>query len=175
MALTPGGRKSPSTKPPPAPPPAGQQRSTRDSRQAPRSRVASFSVLRWGVLIGGLVIIADLAAQAIAQRNLGADDVNNTIGTADDIVNFVLFSILGILVVRDSGVIYMGAIAGVFAALLDAIVVAAASSMAPTPGQDQPPLDEYFVRNLAIGMLFAGVSGVVYALIQRASRGRRSG
>lgn len=171
MALTPGGGKSSSTRPPA---PAGD-RSPRDGRQAPRSRIASFSVLRWGALIGGLVIIADLTTQAVAQRNVGAEDVLTAVGNSDEIVNYVLFSILGILVVRDSGTIYMGAVAGVFAALLDAIVVAAASSMAPTPGLELRPVQDLFVQDLVIGMVFAGVSGAVYALIQRSSHGRRSG
>jgi hypothetical protein len=128
-------------------------------------------VVRWGVLIGGLVIIVDLAAQAFSQRTLIADELD-AIGTADEIINFVLFSILGILVVRDSGLIYLGAIAGVFASLLDAIVVAAATSMAPPPGQ-AAPVEEVFLFNLAIGTVFAGVSGVVYAMLQRWSGGRR--
>jgi hypothetical protein len=172
MALTPGGGRSPSTKPPPSPPTNGQHRPTRDRRTPPASRLASVSVLRWGVLIGGLVIIADLAAQAVSQHTASADDLN-AIGTTDDIVNFVLFSILGIVVVRETGLIYSGAIAGVFAALLDAIVVAAAASMAPPIGPEVG-IEEYFVRNLAIGTLFAGLSGVMYLVVQRWS-GRRRG
>jgi hypothetical protein len=133
-------------------------------------RVASASVLRWGLLFGGLVIIADLAARAIVQRTLSADD-QNLIGTADDIANYVLFSVLGIIVVRETGIMYLGAIAGVFAALLDAIVVAAAGVMAPMPGPTT--VEEVFISNLVIGTLFAGVSGVVYALVQSWSGGRR--
>jgi len=123
--------------------------------------------------MGGLVIIVDLAAQVASQRTLVADELD-TIGAADEIINFVLFSILGILVVRDSGVIYLGAVAGVFASLLDAIVVAAATSMAPPPGA-AAPIEEVFLFNLAIGTVFAGISGVVYAMLRRWSGGRRQG
>jgi hypothetical protein len=35
-------------------------------------------------------------------------------------------------------------------------------------------IEEYFIKNLAIGTLFAGLSGVVYVLVQRWSGGRRS-
>jgi hypothetical protein len=129
------------------------------------------SILRRGLLIGGLVIIADLAAQALSQRTASVEDLT-AIGTADDIVNFVLFSILGILVVRDTRLAYAGALAGVFASLIDAIVVASAASLAPQAG-GVLPLEEYFVRNLAIGTLFAGLSGVVYAAVQRWSAGNR--
>ena len=73
--------------------------------------------------MGGLVIIVDLATQVALQRTLAPEEVD-AIGAADEIINFVLFSVLGILVVRDSGLIYLGAIAGVFASLLDAVVVA---------------------------------------------------
>jgi hypothetical protein len=123
-----------------------------------------------GLLIGGLVIIADLGAQAVSQHTVSPDDLN-AIGTADDLINFVLFAILGILVVRDGGLIYLGAVAGVFASLLDAIVVSAAASMAPQAGPELA-IEDYLVRNIAIGILFAGVSGVVYGLIQRWSGGR---
>ncbi len=146
MALTPGGGRSPSTQPPPSPPTNGQHRPTRDRRVPPVSRLASVSVLRWGVLIGGLVIIADLTAQAVSQRTVSQDDLL-AIGTTDDIVNYVLFSILGILVT--------------------------ATSMAP-PSGPEVTIEEYFIKNLAIGTLFAGLSGVVYVVVQRWSGGRRS-
>src|ERR1700726_1452088 len=100
MAPTPGGGRSPTTRPPPAPNPTGQPRPSRDGRPPPTSQAASFSVLRWGLLMGGLVIIVDLAAQVASQRTLVADDLD-AIGAADEIINFILFSILGILVVRD--------------------------------------------------------------------------
>jgi hypothetical protein len=142
-------------------------------------RSASVSVLRLGLLIGGLVIIADLGAQAIIQRTLNADDAT-LVGAIDELANYVLFSLLGILVVRDTGRMYAGLVAGVFASLLDAIVVAAATLMAPQPVGIAPPAtaasvaEEGFIYNLAIGTAFAGASGVVYALVQRVTRGRKS-
>jgi hypothetical protein len=127
--------------------------------------------VRWAVLFGGLVIIADLAARAIVQRTLSTED-QALVGTLDDIANYVLFAVLGIVVVRDTAVIYLGAVAGVCAALLDATVVAAAAVMAPMPNTTSP-IEEVFVSNLVIGTLFAGVAGVVYALVQNMSSGRR--
>jgi hypothetical protein len=121
--------------------------------------------------MGGLVIIVDLAALLVAQRTISQDD-QAALEAADTIANFVLFSTLGVLVVRDSGLIYLGAIAGVFASLLDAIVVVAATTLAPPAGPPVPAEDR-FVFNLAIGTVFAGISGVMYALLQRWSGGRR--
>src|SRR3977135_3630389 len=124
MALTPGGGRSSSTQPPPAPTPTRQPRPIRDSRQPPlTSQAASYSVLRWGLLLGGLVIIVDLASQVASQRTFSADDLD-VIVSVDQIINFVLFSILGAVVVRDSGLVWLGAVAGIFASLLDATVVA---------------------------------------------------
>jgi hypothetical protein len=142
-----------------------------DGRVPQTHRAASGSIVRWGVLIGGLVIIVDLCALAVSQRTATPDDLMAIAGV-DELVNFVLFAILGVVVVRDTGLIYMGAITGVFAALLDAVVVAAANTMAPPPGPTQP-IEEYIVSNLALGTLFAGASGIVYALIQRWSGNRR--
>lgn len=138
-------------------------------------------MLRWGLLLGGLVIIVDLASQAASQRTVSADDLE-VIASVDQIINFVLFSILGAVVVRDSGLIYLGAVAGIFASLLDACVVAAATTLAPLPGPVEQvtlfgmaisPVFAGFLFNLAIGTVFAGISGVVYAVLQRWSGGSR--
>jgi len=134
-------------------------------------RTASVSVLRLGLLIGGLVIITDLSATAIIERTVSADDVA-AIGDIDEILNYVLFSLLGVLVVRETSVMLSGAVAGVFASLLDAIVVTAASLMVPPP-PSMEVLEFGFARNLVIGTLFAGLSGVVYAVVQRWSGGQR--
>jgi len=168
MAASPGGGRSPSTQPPPSPTPVGNHRPSRDGRPRPTPQAVSASVLRWGLLIGGLVIIVDLGAQVMSQRTASPDDLN-AIGSADEVINYVLFSILGIIVVRDTGLFYLGAVAGVLASLLDAMVVAAAASMAPPPN-GALPFEQYFAENLAIGVLFAGLSGVMYFIIQRWSR-----
>ena len=168
MAPSPGGGPSPSTQTPPSPTPVGNHRPSRDGRPRPTPQAVSISVLRWGLLIGGLVIIVDLGAQAMSQRTASPDDLN-AIGSADEVINYVLFSVLGIIVVRDTGLFYLGAVAGVLASLLDAMVVAAAASMAPPPN-GALPFEQYFAENLAIGVLFAGLSGVMYFIIQRWSR-----
>ena len=69
-------------------------------------------------------------------------------------------------------VFYLGAVAGVLASLLDAVVVAAATSMAP-PAGGAAPLEETFARNLVIGIVFAGLSGVTYYFVQRWSGANR--
>jgi hypothetical protein len=135
--------------------------------------VAIISVVRWGAMFGGLVIIVDLASRALMQRSLSPDD-QALVATMDDVANYLLFSVLGIIVVRDTGIMYLGAIAGIAAALLDATVVAAATLMAPPAGQ-APAVEDVFITNIVIGTLFAGVSGVVYQLVQNWSGGRRSG
>ena len=118
------------------------------------------------------MIITDLAALAMSERTVSADDLA-TIGAVDEILNYVLFALLGVLVVRETSVMLSGVVAGFFASLLDAIVVSAASLMVPpTPPPDALLLG--FGRNLVIGTVFAGLSGVVYALVQRWSGGRRS-
>jgi hypothetical protein len=135
------------------------------------TRDASVSVVRWGLLFGGLVIIADLVSRVATQRTVSPED-QNAIEAADQLVNFILFAILGIVVVRETSLIYMGAITGAFASLLDAIVVAAANSMAPVAGPASS-MEQLFVFNLAVGTLFAGVSGAIYVLVQRWSGRRR--
>jgi hypothetical protein len=172
MALSPGGGRSPSAQPPPTPARTTGPRPARPGGKPRWPHSATVSVLRLGLLIGGLVIIADLGATAIVERTVINEDVQAVLDV-DEILNYVLFSLLGVLVVRDTGIMYAGAVAGVLAGLLDAIVVTAASLMVPPP----PPMEVLalgFARNLIIGTVFAGLSGVVFALVQRWSGGQRS-
>jgi hypothetical protein len=172
MALTPGGGRSPSTQySPPSPDRNGAPKPSRPVRKLRWTRATSISVVRLGLLIGGLVIITDLTATAMIERTVSADDLS-TIADVDEILNYVLFSLLGVLVVRETSVMLSGAVAGFLAALLDAIVVSAASLMVPPPPQPEA-LWIGFARNLIIGTVFAGLSGVVYMLVQRWSGGQR--
>ncbi len=128
-------------------------------------------MLRLGLLIGGLVIIVDLLTMLITEQTVNPDEIA-VWAQIDELANFVLFSFLGVLVVRDTGVVFAGAVAGVFASLLDAVVVTAAALMVP-PAQSLDALGGNFAWNLLIGVVFSGLSGVVYALVQRWSDGQR--
>src|SRR3954453_2677081 len=104
--------RSPSTQPPP--PQSGTPKPAPRSRKPVWSRAASVSVMRLGLLIGGLVIIADLGVTALIQRSDSAE-LTDTLAQGDELLNYVLFSLLGILVVRESKLMFAGVIAGVFA------------------------------------------------------------
>jgi hypothetical protein len=131
-----------------------------------------MSVLRLGLLIGGIVIILDLLFMLLMERSLNADDAAAFV-EVDLFLNVMLFALLGVLIVRDTTLMLAGFVAGFLAGLLDAIVVTAASVMVPPP----PTLDALefqFAQNVLIGMAVAGLSGVVFALVQRWSGGQRS-
>ena len=169
MAL--GGGRSPSTQRPPPPAGDSQPGTSRPGGKQRWTRSASISVLRLGLLIGGLVIIIDLLTMLITEQTTNPDEIA-VWAQIDELANYVLFSLLGVLVVRDTGLMLAGVVAGVFASLLDAIVVTAASMMVPPP-PTADALEFGFARNLLIGTLFSGLSGVVYALVQRWSDGQR--
>ena len=171
---------SPSAPPPSAPARSREQRPTRPPRKPIWPRSASISTLRLGVLVGGLVIIADLGTQAILQRTASSDDMA-AIYMANQVVDTVLFIVLGFLIVRDTGLIYAGVVAGLFGGVLDAIVTTAAALLAPhpPPAPDVPQLSDQmviligFATNVGLGVIFAGASGAIYALVQRLPGGRR--
>jgi len=175
MALTPGGGRTPRTLDKAPPPPdksrPSQPHPPRHGGGSRWPRSASVAVLRFGLLMGGLVIILDLFFMLLRQQTTNADDALN-LDLWDLFLNVVLFSVLGVLVVRQTGLTFAGAIAGLFAALLDAIVITAAFLMVPPP-QTFDQLEERFVQNLIVGTLVAGVSGLVFALVQRWSGGQR--
>jgi hypothetical protein len=175
MALTPGGGRSPSTQEK-APPPPTRTTPPRPARgSGPRwPRTATISVLRLGLLIGGLVIILDLLFMLLMERSgsVNAEDAAAFV-QIDLFLNVMLFALLGVLVVRDTTLMLAGFVAGFFAGLLDAIVVTAASVMVPPP----PTADALwgqFAQNVLVGMAVAGLSGLVFALVQRWSGGQRS-
>jgi uncharacterized membrane protein len=130
-------------------------------------QVAARVVLRWGLLIGGLVIIADLGSQAIDQR-VTTPDVVNTVDVVDYIVNIVLFSVVGAIVVRQTGQVVFGTMAGLLAGLVDGLVIAAAASMAAL--QSNP--EETILQNVVLGAFFAAISAAVGRVILRRSGSR---
>ena len=154
---------------PPKTTPPGSSRRPRDPRLTPRTswNAALLTMLRWMVIMGGLVIIVDLGTQAIQQRVSG-QDLATELESGNLIANVVLFSILGAIVARQTGLFYLGAVAGLLASLIDGIVVLAAQSLAPMPGEPAPP-DVYLLYNMAYGTIPAAVSGFVSSLIDRAS------
>ena len=130
-----------------------------------------MAVVRLGLLFGGLVIVADLFFMLLMERSLNGDDASSLL-QIDLFLNLVLFSILGVLVVRQARVMFAGAIAGLLAGLLDAVVISAALLMVP-PMPSLDALEFQFAQNVVMGTLFAGLSGVVFALAQRWSSGQR--
>jgi len=129
---------------------------------------ALLATVRWAALLGGLVIIVDLGTHAILQRATGDADALAELSNANTIANVVLFSILGAVVARQTGIWYLAALAGFLAALLDGVVVATAASMAPPPGEPMP-VDMYLLQNLVIGTIPAAVSGFVASMVERFS------
>src|SRR3954471_923212 len=121
MAMTPGGARPPSPEPPPKPYPPPPPRKIRDSRTRPKMpfNAALLATVRWSALIGGLVIIVDLGTQAIQQRTAPGPDAIAELGSANFVANIVLFSILGAVVARQTGVWYLAALAGLLASVLD--------------------------------------------------------
>jgi hypothetical protein len=135
-----------------------------------RVRAATLSIVRWSVLIGGLVIIADLASVAMFQRTFSPDD-RAAIFQVDELANWVLFSTLGIVVVRETRLFYAGILAGLLAAAIDTAVVTAAQIMAAVSGLQPNVMDAVVYGLVNVG--FAAVSGIVYWLVQRSAGGTR--
>lgn len=128
---------------------------------------ALLLVVRMSVLIGGLVIIADLGTLALLQRTTGPEAIDQ-LALADRVANIVLFSILGSVIARQTGVFYLATLGGLLASLLDGVVFYAAATMA-LPSGGVGPLDQYLLFNMALGTVSASVSGLVSSVIERMS------
>ena len=113
-------------------------------------------------------IVADLAGIALQQR-LGPDAAD-TIQSADLAVNAVLLAIAGSQVLRETGRVLLSAATGVLAGLIDGVVISAAGSMAPLPGQQVSPemlLVGNLVWNVGLGLVLAGAAAWVSRLARR--------
>jgi hypothetical protein len=123
----------------------------------------------WVLLIGGLVVIADLGTQVIEQRLTEPEAISSLI-VADFVINIVLFTMLGAIIARESGLTVLGMLvaagSGLVASLIDGVVVATAASFAPPRG-DPLPVQQYLLENVTIGTLATGLSAVVITLIDR--------
>lgn len=161
--------RSPSTQPPPSPPSSGSSRPPRDSRPAspPSPQAALTSVARWGFLVGGLLIIVDLATRIVQQRGSTAPEGASPIDLIDLFINIILLSFLGAAVLRETSMVYLSVLAGMLAGFLDGLVIAASVSLAPRAG-DQAP-EEHILWNVILGAVFAGISAGVNQLVRRRS------
>ena len=163
----PGGR-APSAPPPPRPTPP---RTTRPAPPVSRT-TASSSVLRWGSLIGGLVIIVDLGAKALQQRTTTGSDLAQSLEPIDLVLNAILLSIAGAAVVRETHSVRLSALAGLIAGLLDALVLAAADVLTPAPGGTVSVPDALIgniTLNVLTGVVLAAASGWFTRLSMRRS------
>jgi hypothetical protein len=157
--------------PPPKVTPPSPPRQARDARARPPlpPRALALRTLHWVLLIGGLIVIADLGTQVIEQRLTDPEAINSLV-VADFVINIVLFTMMGAIIARESGLTLLGilaaAIAGLIASLVDGVVVATAASFAP-PRADPVPVQQYLLENVAIGTLATALSAVVITLIDR--------
>jgi hypothetical protein len=119
--------------------------------------------VRWGILAGGLLIIADLTTRLILQR--AGQDAAEALGTIDVLVNAVLLAVAGASVERESGGIRWAALAGLLAGLLDALVIAAANGINPPPDQGNPLY--LALQNVAQGPVLATAAAWVSSLARR--------
>ena len=127
-------------------------------------------VLHWGVLMGGLVVIADLATMAVS-RSMSSPDTGG-LDAFNLLLNAVFFSIAGASAYRDTGSVRLGLLAGLLAGVLDGIVVGAAEAIArpaeiPAGATADQILLEAVAWNAFLGILLAAASAGISALARR--------
>jgi hypothetical protein len=129
-------------------------------------------ILRWGVLMGGLAIVADLGTEVI-QRQMGtAPDQDGVLVYVDLVLSAVFYSLAGRSVARETGGVAFGAIAGLLAGILDGVVVGAAVEMARGGrSEQQPDLLSLLTTNALLGFVLAGASAFFLLAAQRRGRG----
>ncbi len=177
MVMTPQGGPSTGVPPPSIEPnhrpPSRQQRTP----QTPLPHGWWSTVAKRGLLLGGLVIVADLAILALQQRTDATADTANAFDTLDLFVNVILFSLAGGLVFRETGLVRLGVWAGTLAGLAAGAVTGAAVALTAQPSTIEPPPtpDQVWfgtlVTNMFLGTLFSALGAWLASRVGRV-RGR---
>jgi hypothetical protein len=113
-------------------------------------------VLAWGLLVGVLVAVADTVTLLVTRGLPPEGDTAQILAAADQVVNVVLFSIVGIKVGRATGVVRSAAEAGVLAGALAGAVAVATMYLVPvdSPGAISA---QQVVGTLALNVAMGGV------------------
>ncbi len=83
--------------------------------------------------MGSLIIIVDLATRALQQRIGEGAEMAAVLDAVDNVLNAIFFSVAGAAVLRETGLVRLGALAGLIAGTLDGAVVGAAIAIARPP------------------------------------------
>ena len=108
-------------------------------------------MLRWGLLIAGLVIIADLGTLALQQR-LRGPEIGEALNIVDLVLNAILFSVAGASIARETGRVALGAATGLLAGCIVGVVVGAAASIAPPAGVPNTSPEQLWLENILLNM-----------------------
>lgn len=124
MASTNGGES-----PPGVPPSTGPRHSGRAATNGP----PLARILHWGLITGGLVIIADLGSMALLQQAGSSPETTSSIEVGNLLVNVLIYSIAGARVALETGRWRPALAVGLIAGLLAGMVVGAATAATTPP------------------------------------------
>jgi len=119
-------------------------------------------ILKWGLGVGFAIVLLD-AAGVFASRSLPLDsDARQYVDLADNLANIVLFSLAGLRVGRETGIVRAAAEAGVLAGAVAGAVASLYPFLLPDPAGPPPTLQtvvEVLAWNIAMGGVLALLNG----------------
>lgn len=139
----------------------------------PRNADRPGPTVRWGVGVGILIALVDSISLAIS-RDLPGEDAAQYVALADQVVNVLLFSLLGVRVGRQTGIPRAAAEAGVLAGAIAGVAAVLVGLLLPDPVapiQTTREIVGILALNVAMGGILALLNGW---LASRPSSGPRS-
>jgi hypothetical protein len=127
--------------------------------------------LKWGILVGSLVALADSISLLVSRAYPVESDAAQYIAVADQVANVVLFSLAGVQVGRATKIVRAAAEAGVMAGVIAGVAATGWAFALPAlnpEGVSSQEIIGTFALNVAMGGVLAMLNGWI------ASRGATS-
>lgn len=118
--------------------------------------------MAWGLGVGVLVALIDAVAVAVTRGLPSGSDLALYVDAADQLVNVVLYSLVGLRVGRETGVVRSAAEAGVLAGIIAGAAASLSGYIFPDPnvvGDVARQVIGVLALNVAMGGILAWVNG----------------
>jgi hypothetical protein len=123
-------------------------------------------MVRWGVAIGVLIAVID-AISLVAVRALTPEsEVGQIVALANQIANVLLYSVAGLRVGRETGVVRSAAEAGVLAGVIAGIAAVLGAYVLNDPTV-APASTQEMIGTLALNVAMGGVLGLLNGWLAR--------
>ena len=123
-------------------------------------------MVRWGVAIGLLIAVVDTIALLVVRALTPESEVGQIVALVDQIANVLLYSLAGLRVGRETGVVRSAAEAGVLAGVIAGAAAVLGTYVLNDPTA-APASTQDMIGTLALNVAMGGVLGLLNGWLAR--------